>query len=170
MRVLLALLAAAIFASAANAADHEPIGSVVSPQPGWVQFCTDYPLDCARSVSPALDVVLTPTSWRNMVKVNEWVNHSIKPKTDLEHWGVVDKWSYPDDGYGDCEDFALLKRRMLLQAGWPRSALLMTVVLDTKGLGHAVLTIVTDRGDYVLDDLTDEVKVWSETGYTFKKR
>ena len=45
-----------------------------------------------------------------------WVNDSIAPVTDLEHWGVVEKWSYPDDGYGDCEDYVLLKRRMLIQA------------------------------------------------------
>jgi len=46
--------------------------------------------------------------------------------TDLENWGVVERWSHPDDGYGDCEDYALLKRRMLIEAGWPREALLLT--------------------------------------------
>ena len=64
--------------------------------------------------------------------------------TDLEHWGVVERWNYPDDGYGDCEDYVLLKRRMLMQAGWPREALLITVVRDKKGDGHAVLTVKTD--------------------------
>ncbi len=49
-----------------------------------------------------------------------------------------------EDGYGDCEDYALLKRKMLMQAGWPREALLMTVVRDKKGEGHAVLTVKTD--------------------------
>jgi predicted transglutaminase-like cysteine proteinase len=39
----------------------------------------------------------------------------------------------------DCEDYVLLKRRMLMQAGWPREALLVTVVRDKKGDGHAVL-------------------------------
>ena len=34
--------------------------------------------------------------------------------TDMDHWGAVEKWSYPDDGYGDCEDYVLLKRRMLI--------------------------------------------------------
>ena len=80
-----------------------------------------------------------------MVKVNAWVNESIKPMTDLEHWGVVERWNYPDDGYGDCEDYVLLKRRMLMQAGWPREALLITVVRDQKGDGHAVLTVKTDQ-------------------------
>ncbi len=70
----------------------------------------------------------------------------------MEHWGVVERWSYPDDGKGDCEDYVLLKRRMLMQAGWPREALLITVVRDKKGEGHAVLTVKTDKGDFILDN------------------
>ena len=72
--------------------------------------------------------------------------------TDMDHWGVVDRWNYPDDGYGDCEDYVLLKRRLLIQLGWPREALLVTVVLDNEDEGHAVLTVTTDKGDYVLDN------------------
>ena len=86
------------------------------------------------------------------MRINKWVNEPIKPMTDLEHWGVVEKWSYPDDGYGDCEDYVLLKRRMLIQAGWPREALLITVVRDKKGEGHAVLTVKTDKGEFILDN------------------
>jgi predicted transglutaminase-like cysteine proteinase len=41
----------------------------------------------------------------------------------LSTGGTIEKWSYPDDGYGDYEDYVLLKRRMLIQAGWPREAL-----------------------------------------------
>jgi predicted transglutaminase-like cysteine proteinase len=105
-----------------------------------------------------------------MVKVNAWVNEAIKPMTDLEHWGVVERWNYPDDGYGDCEDYVLLKRRMLMRAGWPREALLITVVRDKKGDGHAVLTIKTDRGEFVLDNQEPQVLPWSKTGYRFVKR
>ena len=52
----------------------------------------------------------SPEVWKDLVRVNKWVNETIKPLTDSEHWGVVDRWSYPDDGYGDCEDYVLLKR------------------------------------------------------------
>ena len=104
------------------------------------------------------------------MKVNAWVNEAIKPMTDLEHWGVVERWNYPDDGYGDCEDYVLLKRRMLIQAGWPREALLITVVRDKKGDGHAVLTIKTDRGEFVLDNQEPQVLPWTKTGYRFVKR
>ena len=99
--------------------------------------------------------MLTPKAWTDMVKVNDWVNDNVKPITDLEHWGVVERWNYPDDGYGDCEDYVLLKRRMLMQAGWPRQALLITVVRDKKGDGHAVLTVKTDRGEFILDNQVD---------------
>ena len=105
-----------------------------------------------------------------LVRINKWVNETIKPLTDLEHWGVVEHWSYPDDGYGDCEDYVLLKRRMLIQLGWPRDVLLVTVVRDKEDQSHAVLTISTDKGDYVLDNQNEDILLWSETGYRFKMR
>jgi predicted transglutaminase-like cysteine proteinase len=118
----------------------------------------------------ARDVVLTPTAWRDLTRINRWVNSKIKPLTDMEHWGVVERWSYPDDGYGDCEDYVLLKRRMLIQAGWPRQALLITVVRDNRGDGHAVLTVKTDKGEFILDNQHEEILLWSETTYRFVKR
>ena len=90
--------------------------------------------------------------------------------TDMEDWGVVERWNYPDDGYGDCEDYVLQKRKMLMQAGWPREALLITVVRDKNNDGHAVLTVKSDKGEYVLDNQTDDIVLWSDTGYRFVKR
>ena len=83
---------------------------------------------------------------------------------------MVERWSYPDDGYGDCEDYALLKRRILIEAGWPREALLLTLVRGADGEGHTVLTVTTDKGDYVLDNQNENVVAWTETGYRFVKR
>ncbi|WP_163609120.1 transglutaminase-like cysteine peptidase, partial [Klebsiella pneumoniae] len=79
-------------------------------------------------------------------------------------------WTYPVDGKGDCEDLVLEKKRRLIALGVPREALLITVVRDLNGDGHAILTVVTDRGDYVLDNFSNEVKLWHETGYRFIKR
>jgi predicted transglutaminase-like cysteine proteinase len=67
-------------------------------------------------------------------------------------------------------DYALLKRRLLMQAGWPRQALLMTIVHEKDGNGHAVLTVVTDRGEFILDNLTDDTLLWSKTPYRYYKR
>jgi predicted transglutaminase-like cysteine proteinase len=106
------------------------VGESTRPPVGWVEFCIEYRSECDTQPSAPRDVVLTPKAWSDMLRVNAWVNQAIKPMTDLEHWGVVERWNYPDDGYGDCEDYVLLKRRMLMQAGWPREALLITVVRD----------------------------------------
>ena len=137
---------------------------------GWVEFCVEYKGECATKPSMPRDVVLTPKAWSDMVKVNAWANDNIHPVTDMEHWGVVERWNYPDDGKGDCEDYVLLKRRMLMQAGWPREALLITVVRDQKGDGHAVLTVKTNRGEFILDNQETEVLAWNKTGYRFVKR
>ena len=149
---------------------HVNVADVTRPPIGWVEFCSQYPRECAATPSAPRDVVLSAKAWKDLVRVNKWVNETIKPLTDLEHWGVVERWSYPDDGYGDCEDYVLLKRRMLMQAGWPREALLITIVRDKKDEGHAVLTVKTDKGDFVLDNQNEDVVLWSETGYRFVKR
>ncbi len=113
---------------------------------------------------------MTQTAWKDLVRVNRWVNETIKPMTDQEHWGVIEKWSFPTDGYGDCEDYVLLKRKMLIEAGWPREALLITVVRDKKGDGHAVLTVKSDKGEFILDNQNENVLPWQDTGYRFVKR
>jgi predicted transglutaminase-like cysteine proteinase len=146
------------------------VGDVTRVPIGWVEFCVEYKSDCDSKSTQPRDVVLSPKAWTDLVRVNAWVNEQIKPITDLEHWGVVERWNYPADGYGDCEDYVLAKRRMLIKAGWPREALLITVVRDKKGEGHAVLTVKTDKGEYILDNQETEILLWSKTGYRFVKR
>ena len=153
-------LAAALAMSPANATSERPlfisIGDTSRAPIGWVEFCSEYASECATKILDARDVVLSTKAWKDLLRINKWVNDTIKPITDLEHWGVVERWNYPDDGFGDCEDYVLLKRRMLMQAGWPRQALLITVVRDKKGDGHAVLTVKTDKGEFVLDNQNED--------------
>jgi predicted transglutaminase-like cysteine proteinase len=169
-----ALIAVALAATAVGGNSQEAlfvsVGPVARPPIGWVEFCLDLPRDCAVTPSTPRNAVLSAKAWKELVRINKTVNEQIKPITDYEHWGVPEKWSYPDDGYGDCEDYVLLKRRTLIQAGWPREALLITVVRDRKGDGHAVLTVKTDKGELVLDNQHDDIVLWSETGYRFVKR
>ena len=171
------LIAAYVIAGvvAANAASERAfpyvrVFAVTQAPIGWVEFCASDPRECATSPTTPRDVVLTPKALRDLVRINKWVNDTIKPMTDLDHWGVIERWSYPDDGYGDCEDYVLLKRRLLLSAGWPREALLITVVRDRKDQGHAVLTVKTDRGEFILDNQAEAVLPWADTGYRFVKR
>jgi len=146
------------------------VGEPTRPPIGWVEFCIEYKPECDTKPSAPRDIVFSAKMWNDLVKVNDWVNRTVKPLTDLEHWGVVERWNYAEDGYGDCEDYVLLKRRLLMQAGWPREALLITVVRDKKGDGHAVLTVKTTRGEFILDNQVDEILAWNETGYRFVKR
>ena len=137
---------------------------------GWVEFCAERSTECKMTTSAPRDVVLNNKSWADLVRINKWVNENVKPMTDMDHWGVVEKWSYPDDGYGDCEDYVLLKRRTLMEAGWPREALLITVVREKNGNGHAVLTVKTDKGEFILDNQEERILLWSETSYRYVKR
>ena len=112
---------------------------------------------------------LTSKRWRELVEINDFSNNVVEPVTDMDLYGVEEHWTYPKS-YGDCEDYVLLKRYMLLQRGWPESSLLITVVKQPNGDGHAVLTVRTDRADFVLDNLEGEVKQWDKTPYRFLKR
>lgn len=146
------------------------LGAPTSPPIGWVQFCNDYEGECVNRSLPVTQIKLTEASWRQIVKINADVNREITPVTDIEHWGAPERWDYPTDGRGDCEDYVLEKRRRLADAGFPLNTLLITVVRDHKGDGHAVLTIKTDRGDFVLDNQQAKILAWRDTGYRFVKR
>ena len=151
-------------------ASHATVGSKTSVPYGWIDFCNRYAPECDGPAMSAVDIDLSPTAWSDIERVNRSVNGAIEAVTDMDHWGVVDRWDYPTDGKGDCEDYALFKRKLLMEAGFPRQALLMTVVRDHQGEGHAILTVITNHGEFVLDNLSDKVKPWTDTGYKFVKR
>lgn len=100
-------------------------------------------------------------------QVNDRVNGSIREATDAQVFGRADVWTLPTRGVGDCEDFALEKRHQLIAMGWPSSALLITVVRDQNGEGHAVLSAVFDKGEYILDNRSPSVRARSSTPYTY---
>ena len=89
--------------------------------------------------------------------------------SDEELYGEDEYWAFPADA-GDCEDYVLMKKRYLEKLGFARSALLITVVLDEKNEGHAVLTLRTDEGDFVLDNRRNEIRRWTDLDYVFLKR
>jgi predicted transglutaminase-like cysteine proteinase len=146
------------------------VGNKSNTPIGWTQFCATYTSECNTKPTKPRDVVLDDNAWKFLVGINKWVNVNIKPMTDMDHYGMIQWWRYPDDGVGACHSYALLKRRMLIKAGWPRTALLMTIVHEANGEGHAVLTVKTDRGEYILDNLDERIHLWSETPYRFYKR
>jgi len=157
---------------AANPSDprYVEVGPAASVPFGWIDFCQRYEGECSGDRLPAADIVMSAQARADIDRVNRWVNGHVAPISDQDHWGVIDRWDYPIDGKGDCEDYALLKRKMLIEMGYPRQALLMTVVKDADQQGHAVLTARTTEGEFTLDNFNDEVKPWASTGYRFVKR
>ncbi|MDK4740895.1 MULTISPECIES: transglutaminase-like cysteine peptidase [unclassified Rhizobium] len=144
------------------------IGGVTSQPIGHYEFCERHADECGptRNTGP---VDMNAATWTLVNQVNLRVNKTITPATDMEVYGQEEYWEYPKTA-GDCEDFALLKRKLLMQKGISAANLLMTVVRKPDGEGHAVLTLRTDQGDYILDNLDDEVKVWYQTPYSYLKR
>jgi len=145
-------------------------GAPTSTPIGYARFCAEMPGECDDTPRRAGKVVLGEAQFAELRAVNDEINRRITPMTDLEHYGEVERWTYPDDGIGDCEDYVLLKRRTLISLGWPAEMLLITVVRDHQGDGHSVLTVVTDRGDLVLDNQSPVIVPWHDTGYRFVKR
>lgn len=137
---------------------------------GHYDFCRDHSDECgADGNGRDPRVQLTPQLWNQLVQVNAAVNTSIKAETDEDLYGRPEVWTYPTTA-GDCEDLVLLKRRDLIDLGWPEGTLLITVVRQRNGEGHAVLTVLTDRGDMILDNLQPRVRVWTDTDYQYVKR
>ncbi|MFT0859867.1 transglutaminase-like cysteine peptidase [Ancylobacter sp. G4_0304] len=145
-------------------------GAATSTPIGYARFCAAMPAECGPGNGRGGRVALDEADFAQLRRVNDEVNTRIKPLTDLEHFGEIERWTYPDDGFGDCEDYVLEKRRALVRLGWPDETLLITVVRDRNGDGHSVLTVVTDRGDLVLDNQEPDIVLWHETGYRFVKR
>ncbi len=147
------------------------VGGQTSVPYGWVDFCGRRPEECSLGKLTPLDIRLTRATWRTLNRINRRVNAVIEPETNLAHWGtMLDHWDYPVDGKGDCKVYALYKRKLLIDAGFPRQALLMTIVKDLEGEGHAIITVKPDRGEFILDNLTDDIRPWNATGYTYLKR
>jgi len=148
---------------------HAPAFGVTLPPIGYVQFCARYKAECRATGNDSRIASLTNKTWSQIVEVNSFVNTKIAPTTDQELYDTVERWEYPSIA-GDCEDYVLLKKRYLEGLGFPAETLLITVVLDEHGEGHAVLMVHTDGGDFVLDNRRNTVLRWSETGYTYLKR
>lgn len=171
----LVLLAIAIQLSAwgtANAAGPAFMntGGRTTQPVGHYEFCQRLPGECRQMTPKEPPVVLSRKLWAEIIEVNNSVNTRIMPKTDLENYGVEDYWTFPDNGYGDCEDYALEKRRELMSAGVPAGDLLITVARLANGDGHAVLTVRTSLGEFILDNLETKVLSFADTDYTYLKR
>jgi len=160
-------------------------GARARPPIGYIGFCLRHREDCdpapaAADITTASTgnmleaaptaVHLTPAKWRELNEVNTFFNRTIRPVEDIDLVQKVEWWSYAINSAGDCEDYVLEKRRALIARGWPADALLITVVRQWNGQGHAVLTVVTDKGDLVLDNLAMGIVSFDKAPYSWLMR
>lgn len=134
--------------------------------------------DIAPSEAPKMVLAWYDIQERDQMKllnkINQQVNRTVKKANDSDLYGQEEYWALPRlvDGklYGDCEDFALEKRRQLIAAGVPESALSLAVAVTARGEGHAVLMVSTKSGDWVLDNLTPWATPWADLNYHWVQR
>ncbi|MGV1871064.1 transglutaminase-like cysteine peptidase [Agrobacterium rosae] len=173
-RALLLAVAAGILSVASAQAENKGspamvTGGITSQPIGHYEFCQKYMSECDIRSKLTPPPRVTEYGWKVVREINKEVNSTIIAMTDLEVYGKDEVWEYPKTA-GDCEDFVLLKRRKLMERGFAVSDLLITVVRKPDGEGHAVLTLRTNDGDFILDNLSDDVKLWTDTNYTYLKR
>jgi predicted transglutaminase-like cysteine proteinase len=166
--------ATAIQASAKTPGQHPQAANMqvygtAKPPMGYLQLCQQFPGECQTHRTGANKMELSQDRWAELVEINVQVNSAVIGVTDRELYGTEEMWTYPNR-YGDCEDYVLLKRLMLIRRGWSPESLLITVVWDETGQGHAILTATTSHGDFILDNKRNEVLRWQETGYIYEKR
>ncbi len=138
------------------------------PPLGFPGFCKRYPSQCSP-VSAGRTVRLSAVSLATLKAINDWVNGRITETSDLDAFGREEYWTLPK-ARGDCEDFALLKRQSLIAIGFPSEALMVTVVRTADLQTHAVLSVATDQGELILDNLQAAILPWQVSGYAFIKR
>ena len=101
-------------------------------------------------------------------RVTHSVNISIIPTPKSYGPNLGDGWTIAPD-MGDCNDCAVTKRHELLEIGLPSKALRLSVVKTASGIGHLVLVVVTTKGDIVMDNLTEVIRLWQSTDYHWLK-
>jgi len=141
-----------------------PIKAEAMSPDGASQLCATYDWACAKS---GRTLRIGEAEVQVLRAINSRANRSIRPVSDLQQYRIMERWALPTKRGGDCEDYALYKKRELIRAGFPPEQLLIAAVLDRKRQSHAVLVVRTGSQDLVLDNLTDRIVPWHKTGYTF---
>lgn len=145
-----------------------PVWRIEVPPSQYTAFCEEEPAACALRGATVLDF---DDHIAALQAVNLGVNTEVEADTDLACHGVEEKWTFPSTGWGDCEDFALEKRRRLVGDGLSSAALTMAIVHhEVRFFPHAVLLAETTRGTFVLDQLHDEVLCWDALPYRWERR
>src|SRR5262249_2496501 len=133
-----------------------------------VRFCLHYPAECRSNRTEDERITLTDENSDLLDRVNRGVNAAITSVQKRYNTDLQDGWTIAP-AMGDCNDYAVTKRHELHQSGLPAPALRLAMVMTAAGIGHLVLLVATTKGDLVLDNLTDAIRPWQNTGYHWLK-
>src|SRR5689334_6470430 len=89
-------------------------GTPIVPPSGFIHFCVEHSDECLASGQGVVRMELTAARQAELGEIQALVNAAIEPREDPSHL-----WEYARDGHGDCNTFALTKRRALIALGWP---------------------------------------------------
>ncbi|MEP9395945.1 transglutaminase-like cysteine peptidase [Mesorhizobium sp. KR2-14] len=124
--------------------------------------CSDDP-----QLRELLDGVRGKSFREKLAVINGGINRMITYKPDSEVYGQLDYWAKPSEilgkRAGDCEDFAILKMAALLEVGIPAQSMSVVVLQDRRlRVFHAVLSVSTASGNFILDNVRNTVLVDSQ--------
>lgn len=146
-----------------------PVARVEPPPSQYAAFCARHPDACRLTGAGVLDG--GPEMLARLDRVNRTVNAEITLVPDPDRLGREEDWDFPADCEGDCEDFALEKRRRLVAEGVPPAALTMAIVFhELQFFAHAVLLAETTSGTWVLDNLAPGLRCWDALPYRYARR
>ncbi len=127
--------------------------SKYNPMKQWTTFVTNRPDQIDESISTmtlapdfrvAEDLML-------VAAIHSSVNNSCRYKKDVVGRDTWKIFEYLGDS-GDCEDFALTKRALLIHAGIPSGCVIpMVCTIKQTGEQHCVLVLKELTEDYILD-------------------
>lgn len=140
-------------------------GRVTAAPAVFSTFCDHWSDQCAAT-GPDEAMPLDEARWAELERVNAAVNAAITARPDVPGH---DEWTL-GASEGDCDDYAVEKRRRLADLGWPSATLSLTAAVIPSGEAHLVLTVRTDRGDFVLDNLRPRVTAADRVGYRWLSR
>lgn len=119
----------------------------------FAEFCHRYPSECI--VTKGKKIIWNYKTKKYFSELNIRVNKQIieipsEIPLENEIWLLFPK-------EGQCHDYVVSKRHELIKTGYSSSDLLLAEVITQNDLHHLVLIIKTDKGDFIMDSLRNDV-------------
>lgn len=110
------------------------------------------------------------TKYEELEEVFNFVKSRFRYTPDIELYGRSEFWAVMGDDFkGDCEDFLLTCRKILIDKGWPKSDVVPACCWVETGGYHAVLVAYIGQDAYVLDNRQRNVVAWQTIPYIWDK-